>query len=729
MTRTRSFVFLAVLAAAAVAITCGGPKGGGTTTGGTGGTGAGTGDGTADTGGSATTDGSATGGGTTTGGGPVTPRPANAVDVTLAEVGLEASSLDRSADPCVDFYQFTCGGWLAKNPIPADRARWGRLSELDEKNETALRAIAEEAAAGKLGTDPVSTKIGDYYAACMDEAAIEAKGTDGIKPVLALIGKTRNAKSWFKAVVELHKIGVGVVWNLGVEPDLKDSTRMALYLDSGGLGLPDRDYFFEDKFKDKLAFYTKHVAKMLELMGRPADQATTGAADVVAIETELARVTKTKTERRDIPKLYNPVDRKALKKTVASVDWNAYFKQLGFDPGKKIIITTPAFFKALDKLRKQFTAAQWRSYFTFHVAQDLAFTLTKKIDDQAFELAKQLTGVESQRARYKRCVDAVDQAMPELFGQPFVTRAFPGESKAAAEQMVDSIATAIGEDIDSLAWMSDATKPAARAKLAKLEKLIGFPDKWKTYDYEVKRPDFAGNVLRSRAFDLKRNRKKAGKPHDRGEWLMPAYLVNAYYNPSANNTGLPAGILQPPMFGIDRGVAVNMGGLGMVIGHELTHGFDDQGAQFDENGNLKNWWSKDDEERFKARGKCVAEQYATFEALPKQFVNGELTLGENIADLGGVKNAFRAYRNLRKAADKVYVAEGYSEDQQFFIAVGQAWCNKDRKEETLRRLTVDPHSPPRFRVYGALRNLPDFAKAFSCAAGTPMAPANRCEVW
>ena len=736
MVRTKPFAVVAVLFLASTTLTCG-PKPSGNTggTGGTGGTagggagGGGAGGGGGDVGGGDTGAGGDTGGGAGGGGGDTTPRPANAVDVSLADVGLEAGSLDRKADPCVDFYQFACGGWLAKNPIPGDRARWARFAELDDKNEATLRSIVEDAAAGKLGGDPVSAKIGDYYASCMDEATVAVQGIKGLEPARAVIGKIKDASTWFAALVELHKLDIPVVWGLGPDADLKDSTKNVLYLDSAGLGLPDRDYYFDPKFKAKVDAYKAHVGRALQLLGMTGDQAAAGAADILAIETELAKVTKTGVERRDIPALYNPTDLKGLKKSAGSIDWKKYFKQLGFDPGKKIVLTTPKFFAAIDPIRKQFKPAQWQPYFTYHLARRVSLGLPKALDDEFFALQKELTDVQEQRPRWKRCVEAVDTAMPEYLGQPFVARVFPGESKKAAEDMIDAIGVALGEDITGLDWMSEPTKKQAQTKLGKLARLIGYPDKWKTYDYPVKRDDFVGNVLRARAFEAKRQRVKAGKPYDRSEWLMPAYLVNAYYNPSANNTGLPAGILQPPFWGVDRSVAANMGGIGMVIGHELTHGFDDQGAQFDEQGNLKNWWAKDDLAKFEDKGKCVVDQYATFEALPGQFVDGKLTLGENIADLGGVKVAFRAYRNLRKTADKVYIADGYTEDQQFFLAVAQAWCAKDRKAETERRLKVDVHAPPKFRVYGALRNLPEFANAFSCPAGTPMAPANTCQIW
>jgi putative endopeptidase len=319
--------------------------------------------------------------------------------------------------------------------------------------------------------------------------------------------------------------------------------------------------------------------------------------------------------------------------------------------------------------------------------------------------------------------------MPELLGQPYVAQYFPGESKDTATKLIAAIVDVMNTQMGTLDWMTDATKAQARGKLAKIESLVGYPDRWRVYDFAINRADFAGNQLAAAAFEGRRQIGKGGKPYDRDEWLMPAFIVNAYYNANANNTALPAGILQPPFFGKDRSIAANLGGIGMVVGHELTHGFDDEGAQFDAEGNLKDWWQADDKAKFQAKAKCLADQYSTFEVLPGKNVNGKLTLGENIADLGGVKHAFLAYKKLRAGADKTYRADGLDEDQQFFVAVGQAWCSKDREPEALRRLTVDPHSPPHWRVNGALRNLPEFAKAFGCAAATPMAPAQMCQIW
>jgi len=650
------------------------------------------------------------------------------VKVTLADVGLESGSLDRTSDPCVDFYQFACGGWLAQNQIPPDRARWGRGGEVDEKNKANIRTLLDEAAKG-TGADAGTKKLGDFYASCMDDGAIEKAGLAGIRPVLDRALKQKDGRTWNATVAELHALGVGVVWASYVMADLKDSTTNILYLDAAGLGLPDRDYYLKPELKDKVDAYRAHVGKLLAIAGVPADKTAAAADSVLAIELEVAKLTKTGVEQRDLQAAYNPTDAKGLAKQVRTVDWKAYWKALGMTPSKKIVVGTPRFFAALDKLRARFKPGQWGSYFAYHLVHAYAFALPKQFDDEAFELDRALTGVEQRQDRSKRCIEATQDALGELLGQQYVARYFPGSSKQTATQLVEEIARVMHDEISRLEWMSDATKQIAQQKLGKLVRMIGFPDKWRTYDYEVKRDDFAGNRMRAAAFEVRRLSARAGKPVDRSEWKMNTYRVDAYYDPTANTTALPAGILQPPFFGQDRSVAVNLGGIGMIIGHELTHGFDDQGAQFDGDGNLRSWWGKEDAQKFADKGTCVAEQYSTFEAMPKAYVNGRLTLGENIADLGGVKMAFKAYRALRKDAAKVYVADGFTEDQQFFIAVGQAWCAKERPAETQRRLISDVHSPPKFRVYGSLRNLPEFAEAFSCAPGTPMHPAKTCSVW
>jgi putative endopeptidase len=656
------------------------------------------------------------------------PRPRTLRTVSLIDVGLESSSLDRSADPCHDFFQYACGGWLSAHPIPADRARFGRFGELVERNEVELRSILGDAVA-QPGSSPIATKIGDYYAACVDETAIAKAGTSGIATLLAQTTKVSSDKTWMSTLVALHRVGIPVVWSASAEADMADSTSSVLYLDTSGLGLPDREYYLDEKFKTKLEFYRGHVARMFFLLGESPKKSAAAAAAVITIETALAEVTRTGVQRRDIPKLYNPMDVEGVGALTRSVDWPGYFAELAISPGDKVVVTTPEFFAAIDGLRRRFAPSAWASYFRYHLISSMADALPRAFDQEAFNLAQALSGAEKQRERAKRCVDATTGALSEYVGQLYVEKVFPGESKKQAIQIIDAITDAMGREFDALDWMSEATRSAARAKLGKLQRLVGYPDEWKTYDFAVTRGDHAGNVLRARAFETARQLKKVGKPYDRSEWLMGAYLVNAYYNPSANNTALPAGILQPPFFGLKRSIAANLGGVGMVIGHELTHGFDDQGAQFDENGNLKNWWQPADLERFRGKGQCLARQYATFEALPGQFVNGELTLGENIADLGGVKMAFHAYRSLSATTPYETIADGFTEDQQFFLAVGQAWCSAEREAETQRRLTTDVHSPPRFRVLGALRNLPEFARAFQCKPGSTMAAKDSCAVW
>jgi len=657
------------------------------------------------------------------------PTDDDTVQVSLADVGLEAASMDRSADPCTDFYRFSCGGWLDSNEIPADRARWGRFAEIDERNEKVLHEILEDARAGKGGDDPIMKKLGDFYGSCMDEEGIEKAGMTGVRPLLDKIKKVKDGKTLMPAVIALHNAGVDVAFGAGSEGDFLDSTMNVLWIDSSGLGLPDRDYYFEKDFEAKVTAYHDHLVRVFGLLGRDAKKSQAAADNVLAIEKQLAEKTKTAAERRDLPKLYNPLDPKALGKLTPHWKWQTYLQGRGNADHAKIIVTTPEFLEQFDAMLGKVKGPAWQDYLTARLVDDLAFALPRKFDEERFALERVLSGVEEQRERYKRCVEAVDHAMPEALGQPYIERMFPGESKQAAIETVQAIATAFGLQMATLDWMSPATKDAAKAKLAKISGLIGYPDTWREYDFAVAPDNFGANTLAAAAFEVRRQFLKAGKPYDRDEWLMPAYIVNAYYNPIANNTALPAGILQRPFFAAERMIHVNLGGVGFVVGHELTHGFDDQGAQFDAEGNMKMWWQPADFEQFQAKGQCVAEQYSTFEVLPGKFVDGNLTLGENIADLGGVKNAFYAARAARANVAKKTVAEGLTEDQQFFVAAAQVWCTKDRPEEAERRLTVDPHSPPMWRVNGVMRNTPEFAEAFQCKTGSKMRAAKMCSVW
>jgi putative endopeptidase len=659
---------------------------------------------------------------------PTTPAGPEVVRVGLAEVGLDPAAIDAKADPCTDFFRYACGGWLDATEIPADYSRYGRFTEVTERNQTALREILDSAASAPT---PGDAKLGAFYGACMDEAAVERAGLQGIEPLLARVRAARKPADIAAAITELHRHGIWAAFDVSVYPDFADATVNLLFIDTAGLGLPDRDYYLgnEEAFVKARTFYRGHVERMLVHAGMKPRDAGRAAGDIAALETELAKVTRTRVERNDVAKLYNKLDRARLTALTPRFSWDTYLKALGRPDVTAASVTTPAFFERLDQLLAKTPAATWRHYLTWQILHHSADTLPRAFVDENFALLQALTGQAEQQPRWKRCVQATDQALGELLGQRFVDARFPGESKDAAERMVKEISRAFAAELAKLTWMSDATKAQAARKLEMMSYLIGYPARWKTYDFEVDRGTHAVNVLRARAFELQRNLAKADRPYDRGEWQMTPQTVNAYYNGLANQMVFPAGILQPPFFGAGRGIAANLGAIGMVVGHELTHGFDDQGSKFDGDGNMKNWWQDQDAATFGAKGECLAAQYSTFEALPGVRVNGKLTLGENIADLGGIKLAYRAYRALRAGAPQVYEAGGLSEDQQFFLAMGQAWCTEAHDAETQRRIIVDSHSPASFRVNGALRNLPEFAAAFQCAAGTPMHPTDTCEVW
>jgi putative endopeptidase len=653
------------------------------------------------------------------------------VEATLESVGLDSAALDRSVDPCQDFYQFACGTWLKTTPIPADKPAWSRsFSVIAQHNEEALHQILEDAASGKT-SDDVSKRVGAYYGACMDEGAIEAAKTKPIEPLLKLVKKVHDEKSLAAAVTELHKHKIFALWDVSDTQDSKDATRVIAEIDQRGLGMPDRDYYLkeDDKSKEIRQSYLAHVERAMKLAGFSAKDATTAAADVMRIETELAKASKTRVERRDPKAMYNRLDRDGVAGKAPRMLWDGYWAALGFSGVKEINVTAPLFLEEVNTLFKAEKPAAWRNYLAWHVVNGTSSLLPKAFVDEAFTFESSLTGQKEQRVRWKRCVDATDNALGELLAQPFLKDHFTPESKDATDRYVREIAQAFGQEVEKLDWMDPVTKARAAEKLKAMAYLIGYPKKWKTYDFEIKPKSYLENALASRTWELTRELTKVGKPVDREEWHMTPPTVNAYYSPQMNQMVFPAGILQPPFFNAKAAVAVNLGGMGMVVGHELTHGFDDQGSQFDAQGNLANWWTPQDTARFKAKTDCVADQYGGYETLPGVKLNGKLTLGENIADGGGVKLAFAAYRAMRKDAQEVVKAGGFTEDQQFFLGVGQAWCFKQSDEMARLRAQVDPHSPGRFRVDGSLADLPEFAAAFSCAEGTPMHRQNACSVW
>jgi len=662
---------------------------------------------------------------------PPPPAHAKVVKTSLESVGLDASALDRSVDPCQDFYQFACGGWMAKTEIPADKPMWGRsFMSIRERNVEALRTILEEAKSQK-SADPVTRKIGAYYGACMDEAAIDAAKAKPLEPLLATVKKVNDKKSLAAAVGELHRYRVFALFDISDLQDSKDASKINASLDQDGMGLPERDHYLkeDDKSKELRAKYKKHVEEMMKLAGYSAKDAAKTAEQVMRIETGLAKVSKSPVELRDPQGTYNKVDRTGLEKAAPDFDWNTYFNALGFSDIKDVNVTSVAFFEGMNKLLGSVKPAEWQTYLAWQVVGSLAPLLSKDFVDENFKFVSALTGQKQNRARWKRCVDATDTALGDLVAQPYVNKHFAASSKQDTVTYVRAISRAFGDVLRTIDWMDEPTRKKAFEKLDAMAYLIGYPPRWRSYDFEVDPQHYAENALAAEAFEQRRKLAKIGKPVDREEWQMTAPTVNAYYEPRLNHMVFPAGILQPPFYSAKATIAVNLGAMGMVVGHELTHGFDDEGSQFDARGNMSNGWSAEVGKAFQNRAECVVQQYGEYEPIPGLKLNGKLTLGENIADNAGIKLAFMAYRALRKDATEVTEAEGFNEDQQFFVSMGQSWCSKLRDEFAELLARVDPHSPARYRINGPLANLPAFAEAFQCKEGTPMRRKNACSVW
>lgn len=660
------------------------------------------------------------------------PEPAGprVVEVELDAVGLSEAALDRSVDPCTDFYAFACGGWLASTEIPSDRSRWVRsFSEIHQRNEADLKAILEAAAAGR-SADPAARRIGAYYGACMDEAAIDEAGLQPVRPLLDAIRSVKDARTLAPVLGRLHRHRVWAFFDLFAGQDDEDATRIIGVLDQNGLGLPDRDYYLsEDDDKAELReAYREHVARMLALSGVPERRATEGAKAILRIETALAEVSKTRVERRDPRGMYNRLDISGVKEAAPGFSWDRYLEALGKPDLEDVNVTAPAFVEGMNALLAKVRPGALRAYLRWHVLRTFARSLATPFFDEAFAFTRTLTGQDEPRARWKRCVESTDHSLGELLAQPFVAKRFAGDSKVAAESYVKGIREAFAANLDTLDWMDDETKVAARAKLDKFTFLVGYPSEWREYDLEPA-PVHGENVVAAAAAETARDLARIGKPVDLERWEMTPPTVNAYYHPNKNQMVFPAGILQPPFYSVDAHVPVNLGAMGMVVGHELTHGFDDQGSQFDGEGNLNMWWTEASREAFEAKTQCVVDKYETYEPVEGVNLNGRLTLGENIADIGGLKLAFAAYRSMQADAEERKVAGGFSEDQQFFLANAQVWCAKAKEAEMRRRAQVDPHSDPRSRVNGPMSNLSEFAEAFQCARGTPMNPERACAVW
>jgi endothelin-converting enzyme/putative endopeptidase len=651
---------------------------------------------------------------------------------TQPQAVLNLDAMDPSIDPCVDFFAYSCGGWLRKNPIPPDESTWGVTGKLQDDNVIQLRGILEEAVKANPPKGSPMQKIGDYYASCMDEAALDKIGSNPLQPQLDRIAKlqSKGELGEYLATTTFAPSG-STLFALRSDQDFKDSSQVIAEADQGGLSLPDRDYYLKDdqKSQELRKAYVAHVAKIFELLGdKPADAASQ-AATVLRIETELAKGQMTPVERRNPQNTYHKMTVAELEKIAPDFNWNSYFAKTATGT-QTLNVVAPNYFRTLNAELTKETLADWKTYLRWHAANSAARYLSSAFVKEHFNFyGKTLQGQEQLPPRWKRCTYDVDGDIGEALGQVYVERYFSPASKQAALEMVNQIEAAMGQEIQTVPWMGAATKEQAMVKLHAIANKIGYPDKWRDYSaLEIVRGDEFGNVKRADWFEFRRNLAKIGKPVDRGEWGMTPPTVNAYYDPQKNDINFPAGILQPPLYNAQSDAAPNYGDTGGTVGHELTHSFDDEGSQFDAQGNLRNWWTDADRKAFEERAKCVSDQYSQYIAVDDMKVNGQLTNGEDIADLGGTLLAYMAWKDATKS-QKLDPIDGLSPEQRFFIGYGQGWCENTRDETRRVFTTVDPHSPPKYRVNGVLSNMPEFREAFHCKPGQPMVRENACKVW
>jgi len=662
---------------------------------------------------------------------------------------FDPTLVDKTLNPCDDFYKYACNKWIAANPIPADQVYWSTGSGLELWNDTVLRETLEANSKNDPQRSPVQKKIGDYWAACMDESGIEAAGLKPLQPELERIAALKSKKEITLEIAHLHHLFPGAwaqsdnqtnspFFGFTGQQDYDDASKVVAQIDQGGLSLPSRDYYIntDEKSVETLKKYRAHVQKMFELAGEAQAQASEDAGTVIELETAMAKAQMDNVKRRDPKNINNRMSLAQVRELTPSIDWDAYLQAVKAPTSDHYIVTSPDFFRAEEKLLAEHPLEHWKTYMRWQAIHRAAFYLNKSMADENFDFfSRTLAGQEQPLPRWRRCTGTADRDLGEALGQAYVDRAFPPESRARTIEMVHAIERAMHDDIENVNWMTPATKEQAIVKLKGIEDKIGYPSHWRDYSsVKVTRDNYLGNVERASSFELERWVAKIGKPVDRSEWTMTPPTINAYYDPQLNTINFPAGILQPPFFEKNMDDSVNYGAIGMVIGHELTHGFDDQGRKFDAHGNLRDWWTADDGKQYDERGKCISDEYTQDvpDAGPGVKQNGLLTQGEDTADNGGIHLAlFALEAELKKEGKSLddKGPDGWTYRQRFFLSNAYSWCANIRPEVARLIVTTDPHSMPVFRIDDVVSNMSEFAQAFGCKAGQKMVRTNACRVW
>ena len=646
---------------------------------------------------------------------------------------LDIQFMDKTADPCMDFYKYACGNWNKLNPIPADQAGWNVYAKLTDEGQRYLWGILEEASRPSAARTANEQKIGDLFHACMDEGAVEQAGLKPLEPVLEKIADLKSVEDLAGYVGAEHRNGIDqVLFSFGSDQDLDNSAQMIAVADAGGLGLPDRDYYSKTDAKsvEIRQRYLQHVQKMLMLLGEGSPEAQADAQSVMTIETALAGASLTRVEQRDPYSMKHKMSREDLQHLMPAFNLDVYLSTVGAPEFDVVNVTQPKFYGELNKQLGAQNMTAWRAYLRWHLLHSNARFLAAKFVQEDFDFNRAyLRGIKQISPRWKRCTQMIDYYLSDALGQVYVARTFSPQTKQAALQMTQQIEAQMGSEIKELNWMSETTKQQALEKLHTVINKIGYPDKWRDYSsVQITPQDYLADAVQVFGYEERRQLQKIGKPLDRSEWFIPPTMVDAYYSAQMNDINFPAGVLQPPLFDPKMDAAPNYGNTGATIGHELTHGFDDEGRQFDAKGNLKDWWTAEDAKKFEERVGCVRNQYAKYIAVDDLHVNSSLTLGEDVADLGGTLLAYMAWKRATEGQD-LKPADGLTPDQRFFVGMGQWACGAERPENLRMRVTTDPHSPEQFRINGVVSNLPQFGEAFGCKVGQPMMRAEACRVW